>query len=143
MREILFKAKHIHVLPENKHLDGEWVEGYLSAENYINAGEAEVLIDPSTICQYTGLTDKNGKKIWEGDIIKYITCENIEPVGTVIWDKAEFRISWDDDRALRGDLFFWAEEREIEVIGNIFDNQPGSTAAAWKQQTMSRFERVE
>jgi len=119
MREILFKAKTCN---------GEWVQGLLAHKDnkwYISnkAGQPFAFeVRPDTICQYTGLTDKNGNKIWENDIIKYITNENTEPIGTVIWDKAEFRITWKADRALRMDLFFWAEEREIKVIGNIFGN---------------------
>ena len=63
-REILFRAKHIHGMGSNKHLNGTWVHGYLSDENYIydKSLDGEFLVDENTICQYTGLTDKNGKK---------------------------------------------------------------------------------
>lgn len=134
MREILFRAKHIHTLPQNEHLDGRWIYGYLCDENYINSPklEGEFLIDPETICQYTGLTDKNGKNIFEGDIVRDIF--NASVVGIVRY--GEYRNTFNDDKhgghagfyvewkekqdLLRKDLVYWVKNSEF--IGNIFDN---------------------
>lgn len=148
-REILFRAKRKD--------NGEWVEGFLFKQqlesdvwcigvNAISANDfSEIygknvdwfIIDPYTLCQYTGLTDKNGKKIWENDIVKYtfdypseIATENglKERISSVFW--SEWRGSWSvyvDERKGKGmnnDLFKYARNgNTVEVIGNIFDDK--------------------
>lgn len=69
MREILFKAK--------RWSDGKWVYGDLNQLQdstiihwYNNGCRVADEVDPSTVCEYTGLTDRNGKKVFEGDIVK-------------------------------------------------------------------------
>lgn len=125
MREILFRAKHIHTLPGNRHLNGEWVEGCLSDKNYINSPNfvGEILVDESTVCQYTGLTDKNGRKIFEGDIIKHFNNPQIPSnfdEGIISWCEkyCKFHRSSLEDQG----FYLINSECQYEVIGNIFDN---------------------
>lgn len=127
MREILFKAKRT----DNR----GWVEGYyafIDGVHYIYTGAlcngglyvvAERFeVVPSTLCQYTGLTDKNGKKIWENNIC-IIHSSNIDE------DDGCFTVEWDGESArfvLCGEGltvdFDNIYSYECEVVGNIFDN---------------------
>ena len=136
MREFLFRGKHIHILPKNEHLDGIWVYGYLSGKNYINVVDedeyggkftSEMLIDPETICQYTGLTDKNGRKIFERDIVKAICKTKDEDLTIddfiIKWDKyyCKFVGYYTNKENVYNPLLF-SSQTSFEVIGNIFDN---------------------
>ena len=138
MREILFRGKHMHVCLENKHLDGTWVEGYLADKNHINDGKCEFLVDPETICQYTGLKDKNGNLIWENDIVKFedLGEEGYEyKEGFDFENKARVEFTegrWSltdfvsDNSGVIDEMYNHAEFMnlwgECEVIGNVFDN---------------------
>lgn len=123
VREILFKAKTE---------GGRWIEGDLI---HYESGEVAILekfskygreateickrtlVLPNTICQYTGLTDKNGNKIWENDIVigREGYCGNPKLPTREIKFKVEYshcHYRWLDN----SDMY------EFEVIGNIFDN---------------------
>ena len=126
-REILFKAKRID--------NGEWVEGYYRRipcmgmlEHYImprnpkNRME-QYAIDPDTICQFTGLTDKNGKRIWENDILKANLDESHPEDITyikILWNECRFCTNENYSTDIRT-LEKWDAEH-FQVCGNIFDN---------------------
>ena len=127
-REILFKAKRKdwRDLPKEQW----WIEGLptrMWRELYIQDSEDEntaYKIAPDTLCQYTGLTDKNGKKIWENDI-----CDRKEKYPEIVaYNKGDWQLDYSyafgkEMHSNACNLGFYAYERNcVEVIGNIFDN---------------------
>lgn len=118
MREILFKARRLD--------NGEWVEGYyigpigvLDVHEICDVHDItgpRVEVDPSTVGQYTGLKDKNGKRIFEGDNV-YDPHEN--SIYTVEWNEnnAIFQMAHDWHRRSVETAYY------CEIIGNIYDGE--------------------
>lgn len=133
MREILFKAKSIQT--------GEWVEGYYTEYNgktfiginisiYSDIFEVFYIplirwfeVDPKTICQFTGLCDKNGKKIWENDILMAHLDESYPEDAT--YETVEWNVAgWvgHETGSIGRQYLDKFDLEHYEVVGNIFDN---------------------
>ena len=130
MREILFRGK------TDK---GEWVQGQLlhfkasvgtekfalivegcewdNSTEWFNLGKRAKVI-PSTIGQYTGLTDKNGAKVFEGDIVKSFYKDGFE-IGLIGWSNIDFRYKF---ASPDGMAYGFDVTDVFEVVGNVHDN---------------------
>ena len=123
MREILFRGKRAD--------SGEWVEGDLLQIKYYNKPIIECKIMPQTpvssaypvlpetVGQYTGLTDRNGKRIFEGDIVRYG-----DTIHQVVFEQrnttAYFGLIYSEIETMP--FGYYQDLKQIEVIGNIHDN---------------------
>ena len=149
MREILFRGKRVD--------DGEWVVGsFAVASGRINHGKSYILattsdfsygdngsririgcwseVDPDTVGQWTGLTDRHGVQVFEEDIVvsdemqavvKFGRCGGVKNTEHEVGYMGFYLDSLDEKckrYGLRDDIVYWHEEYGLEVIGNIHDN---------------------
>ena len=138
MRGVLYKAKRLD--------NGEWVEGYLIElgkhsfseskrfgiiDKAIPCGFNSVVynieimeIDPETVCQQTGLPDKNDAMIFENDKIVEVKSGMSGIVKFSLYDGKHygFHIVWNGLCNYRNDIYYWANNNLIEVTGNVYDN---------------------
>ena len=144
MREILFRGKYSKKSPD-------WIEGsfhrdedtniceiayrYYKKENETKAGIwVYGVVDPETVGQYTGLTDKNGKKIFEGDIVRLTDEHNeMEWTAVVVFGNPNGDYNWGwqlnaiEEFDGNKDILLWVDMEEsgvyCEIIGNIHDKK--------------------
>lgn len=118
MREIKFRAKI-----KNPHVN-KWVYGYLVSETYINEKNnlGYTPVRKETIGQYTGLHDKNGKKIYEGDIIEWTTLSGKKYRFSVEYSNKYAQYVSINTKDVSMEYEPLGDYENIEVIGNIYEN---------------------
>ena len=134
MREILFRGKNVD--------NGAWVygsfipdmlevfcitdiDGFIKPFSLNKEELTEVRVERSTVGQFTGLTDKNGTKIFEGDIVKHIQkyeiSGEVKSIAVIKWNEAYscWSVEYTNGRIT---AFLGTEYHKLEVVGNIHDN---------------------
>lgn len=119
IENIKFKAK--------KTLDGKWIKGDLvhhkdSDNVWMTDFEKRLTspIDPSTICQFTGLTDCKGNEIWEHDLIHFV---GYKPTAEVFWSEEDYAFMVASENEPHYLLPHVLKIGKIERVGNKFDKE--------------------
>lgn len=121
IENIKFKAKRLD--------NGEWVEGELMKEHYgariiehTSKADNWIAVNPSTICQFTGLKDSEGNDIWEHDLLKSRESERIYEV---VWDEYGGFVAKDSVAGICLPIFLGSALRTIDfkVVDNKFDKK--------------------
>ena len=128
MRDIIFRAKRLD--------NGEWVEGYYIGEQKMVGKDAYWMLDindifgrfhyrsivPDTLGQFTDLTDKNGKRIFEGDVCK-INHHGVADIAVISFEHGTFYINPTMGRIREMSLWnAWYNDDDIEVVNNIYED---------------------
>ena len=131
MHDIEFRGKRID--------NGEWVEGYYYKAKYYRTDDelcdyitvphlneygvpsSKYVVDPSTVGQYIGLNDRDGTKIFEGDIVKRFLLGEMR-VYQIVYDNG--LASFIGQAGIKFTTFDY-DSAEFEVVGNIYDNKLG------------------
>lgn len=120
MREIKFRGKYYRPKNALYKKEDRWVYGSLVINNdigtyWIKDGDHTYLVAPKSVGQYTGLKDKNGKEIYEGDIVQ----ESIDyEIGQVVFRQGHYTVDWHDEDMWHDLLYNYT----LEIIGNIYEN---------------------
>lgn len=140
MKDILFRGKRTD--------NGEWVQGFYYERKTTEGKIIEAVImedmyqqvsggmrymrsdlhkecfrvDALTVGQYTGLTDKNGTKIFEGDIVKRLLYFGLPVLSVVTFKNGAFGLEWNRGKVKEFSAFTSICNCTYEVIGNVYDN---------------------
>lgn len=117
-REIKFRAwnkkeKYMEPVDDLQMFSNQLSIGMLSKDYFLGKDDVELM-------QYTGLHDKNGKEIYEGDILRIIVNNNIEKICAVEFKNGIFGVMFSKQRELTAFPHFY--NTTFEIIGNIYDN---------------------
>lgn len=116
MREIKFRGKCLD--------NGEWIYGSLifidGRKPHIFSNHGAVEVNPATVGQYTGLKDKSGKEIWEGDVVNVFFGSDPVPM-QVLFELGGWKVE-DQYGDEAHDLDYYAGCDEVEILGNMHDN---------------------